>query len=153
MECRVKDAEEKSQSDRDEFEVAGGSANNANSSEQEREIEINSSERLAHSREEKKEEEMTEEEKIDIGPCLMIRASLDGKTNVLVIIDSGAGVTIVGKRFLTKWESVMGKSLKIKPIDLKITGVYSTLALSASGVTSFEIRFLKEHRRVTICAS
>src|SRR6185436_7089363 len=100
MECRVKDAEEKSQSDRDEFELAGGSANNANSSEQEREIEINSSERLAHSGEEKKEEEMTEEEKIDIGPCLMIRASLDGKTNVLVIIDSGAGVTIVGKRFL-----------------------------------------------------
>ena len=84
-------------------------------------------------------EEEVKEGKIDMGSCLIIKASLDSNVSILVIIDSGAGVTVIGKRFMEKWESSSKGKLVLKPIDLKISGVYSGAALTASGVTSFDI--------------
>ena len=46
-----------------------------------------------------KEEEM-EEEDVEIGTCLVVEGMLRGNVKVAIILDSGAGVTIVGRRFL-----------------------------------------------------
>src|SRR5690348_2397492 len=55
---------------------------------------------IAVPKEESKEEEM-EGEKVQVGPCLIIKGALTDGTAITIIVDSGAGVTIVGKKFIS----------------------------------------------------
>ena len=74
--------------------------------------------------------------KLQVGPCLMVDAYLESNP-VRAILDSGAGVSIVGKRFVALYGQTFGHPPPLEPIALTITGVNSAAALAAPAETSF----------------
>ena len=73
---------------------------------------------------------------LQVGPCLSVGAYLEGSP-VNTILDSGAGVSIVGKRFTELHKKVYKCLPKMDPIALTIKGVNSAAALQATAVVSF----------------
>jgi len=57
-----------------------------------------------------------------VGSCLRVRAYL-GDTPITVILDSGAGVSIIGRGFIRIFEKTLGYPPPKKPISLTIAGV------------------------------
>ena len=78
--------------------------------------------------------------KLQVGPCLMVDAYLE-RNPVRAILDSGAGVSIVGKRFVALYGQTFGHPPPLEPIALIITGVNSAAALAATAETSFLLSF------------
>ena len=74
------------------------------------------------------------------------------KRPTFVILDSGAGVTIVGNSFLENWERSFGKPLVIKPFSLSIAGIYTGRSLSVKGITSFPLQFSESSTPTKIVA-
>ena len=72
---------------------------------------------------------------LQVGPCLSVGAYLEGSP-VNTILDSGAGVSIVGKRFTELHKKVY----KCLP-NITIKGVNSAAALQATAVVSFPLNF------------
>ena len=72
-----------------------------------------------------------QDQDLEVGPCLMVRAYLGG-TPLPVILDSGAGVSIVGGRFVGLYKETFSREPPLKPIKLTVTGIHSAAALSAS---------------------
>ena len=77
---------------------------------------------------------------LQVGPCLSVGAYLEGSP-VNTILDSGAGVSIVGKRFTELHKKVYKCLPKMDPIALTIKGVNSAAALQATAVVSFPLSF------------
>ena len=70
----------------------------------------------------------------------MVAGYLEGNP-VGTILDSGAGVSIVGRRFVDLYRRTFGYPPPMDPITLTVTGVNSAASLAASAVTSFMLSF------------
>ena len=60
---------------------------------------------------------------------------------VNTILDTGAGVSIIGKRFVDLYKRVYGRLPKMDPVSLTIKGVNSAAALEATAIVSFPLNF------------
>ena len=61
---------------------------------------------------------------LQVGPCLTVGAYLEGSP-VNTILDTGAGVSIIGRRFVDLYKRVYGRLPKMDPVSLTIKGVNS----------------------------
>ena len=77
---------------------------------------------------------------LQVGPCLTVGAYLEGSP-VNTILDTGAGVSIIGKRFVDLYKRVYGRLPKMDPVSLTIKGVNSAAALEATAIVSFPLNF------------
>jgi hypothetical protein len=77
---------------------------------------------------------------LEMGSCLKVTGALLDGVPITVVLDSGAGVSIVGERFVGKWEGSYGK-VNMEKVDLKIAGVYSGASLSVAGMMTFPLVF------------
>ena len=80
------------------------------------------------------------DENLQIGTCLRVAGYLEGNP-VSTILDSGAGVSIVGRKFVALYGRTFGHPPPMDPITLTVTGVNSAATLRASAVTSFMLSF------------
>lgn len=80
------------------------------------------------------------ERELEVGVCLKVAAELPEGVGVTVVLDSGAGVSIAGEKFMKKWKAKFGE-MEVKEVDLKVTGVYSGAPLTVKGVTTFPLLF------------
>ena len=83
---------------------------------------------------------MVKERALEVGVCLKVAAELPEGVGVVVVLDSGAGVSIVGERFMKKWKEKYGE-MEVREVDLRVTGVYSGAPLTVKGVTTFPLLF------------
>ena len=77
---------------------------------------------------------------LEIGSCFKVTGALPKGVPVTVVLDSGAGVSIIGVRFLEKWEGNYGK-MEVEKVDLKVAGIYSGASLSVVGMMTFPLVF------------
>ena len=64
------------------------------------------------------------DENLQIGSCLRVAGYLEGSP-VSTILDSGAGVSIVGRKFVALYGRTFGHPPPMDPITLTVTGVNS----------------------------
>ena len=73
---------------------------------------------------------------LEVGSCLQVTGTLPDGVSVRVVLDSGAGVSIVGEKFVEKWEQSYGE-MEGKRIEMKVTGEYSGAPLTVKGTATF----------------
>ena len=81
-----------------------------------------------------------QDRRLKIGPCLTIGAYL-GSSPLKAILDTGAGVSIAGRRFEELYRKVYGRPPKTEPIAVSIKGINSAASLKASGIVSVPLKF------------
>ena len=81
-----------------------------------------------------------QDRRLKIGPCLTIGAYL-GSSPLKAILDTGAGVSIAGRRFEELYRKVYGRPPKTEPIAVSIKGINSAASLKATGIVSFPLKF------------
>ena len=77
---------------------------------------------------------------LQVGPHLMVTGFLGG-AQVKIILDSGAGVSIVGGKFIKLYKDIFGYPPHTIPITLHVSGINSSAGLRANAMTSFPLRF------------
>ena len=77
---------------------------------------------------------------LEVGSCLQVTGTLPDGVSVRVVLDSGAGVSIVGKQFVEKWEQSYGE-MEVRKIEMRVTGVYSGAPLTVKGTATFPLIF------------
>ena len=77
-----------------------------------------------------------QDRRLKIEPCLTIGAYL-GSSPLKAILDTGAGVSIAGRRFEGLYRKVYGRPPKTEPIAVSIKGINSAASLKATGIVSF----------------
>ena len=77
---------------------------------------------------------------LEMGSCLKVTGALPKGVPVTVVLDSGAGVSVIGAKFLEKWERNYG-GMEVDKVDLRVAGIYSGASLSVTGMMTFPLLF------------